>query len=318
MFYIIRKNKFLNYKVEKIMVLKRKTSVAGSFYPRYKPDLIEIIEQSFLDKNFGVGKSFKCENLERRSIYGGVSPHAGYIYSGACASHTYFNLFKEKIPDSVIVLGTTHTGYRRNALLDEGTWETPLGDMEIDSELANIIVKNSKKIIADQAAYVGFPHGREHNIEVQLPFIMYCSNTKSKLVPITIGSMNFIDLKEIAVDIANSIKEINKDIIIIASSDMTHKQPRNIMNPKADIDEMKRGDQKVIDSFRENKPESVFNNATSTTVCGPQTITTLILICNNLDVKTPEILKYYTSYDKGGGTGPCEYSVGYFSGIMKI
>lgn len=300
------------------MVLKRKTCVAGSFYPRYKPDLIEIIEQSFLDKNFGVGKPFKCENLESRTIYGGISPHAGYVYSAACASFTFFNLFKEKIPDTVIVLGTTHTGYSEIALLEEGFWETPLGDIEIDSELGKKIAENSNTIKIDQSAYLGFPHSREHNIEVQLPFIVYCSDNKSKLVPITIGSMNFKVLNEIAIDIATVIKSENKDIVLIASSDMTHKQPKNIMNPKEDLDEMRIDDQKVLDSFNENNPEKVFNNARATTVCGPQTITTLMLICNNLDVKTPEVLKYYTSYAKGGGTGPCEYCVGYFSGIMKI
>ncbi len=300
------------------MVLKRRMAVAGGFYPRYEPDLISIIEESFLDKNFGVGKPFKCENQESRTIYGGISPHAGYVYSAACASFTFFNLFREKIPDTVIVLGTTHTGYSGIALLEEGFWETPLGDIEIDSELGKKIAENSNAIKIDQSAYLGFPHSREHNIEVQLPFIVYCSANKSKLVPITIGSMNFEVLKNIAIDIATVIKSENKDIVVIASSDMTHKQPRDIMNPKKDLEEMRVKDQKVMDSFKENNPEKVFNHARATTVCGPQTITTLMLICNNLDVKTPEVLKYYTSYAKGGGTGPCEYSVGYFSGIMTI
>lgn len=300
------------------MVLKRRAAVAGSFYPRYKPDLLEIIEQSFLDKNFGIGKPFKCENLEKRTIYGGIVPHAGYIYSGACASFTYFHLFKEKIPDTVIVLGTTHTGYNGFALLDNGFWETPFGDMEIDTELANTIIQKSKMIKADESAYIGFPHSREHNIEVQLPFIQYCSENKSKLVPITVGSMNFKELEQVAKDISIAIELINTDIVIIASSDMTHKQPKNIMNPKRDLDEMRAADQKVTESFNQNNPEMVFKNARATSVCGPQTITTLIQICSNLNVKTPEVLKYYTSYEKGGGTGPCEYSVGYFSGILKI
>lgn len=299
------------------MVLKRKAAVAGSFYPRYRPDLIEIIKNSFLDQKFGIGKEFKCENLQERTILGGVSPHAGYLYSGACASFTYSKVFGEKIPDSVIVLGTTHTGYRGIALLDNGVWETPLGDMEIDTALANEITSTSKKIVADDSAYIGFPHGREHNIEVQLPFIQYCTENKAKLVPITIGSMKYKDLEEISDDIAKVLKSVKKDVVIIASSDMSHHQPKNIMDPKEDIKIMKERDSKVIDAFGKNKPKDVFDSATSLTVCGPQTITSLILICNNLGATSLEVLKYYTSYEKGGGEGPCDYSVGYFSGIMK-
>ena len=90
------------------------------------------------------------------------------------------------------------------------------------------------------------------------------------------------------------------------------------MNPKDDIKVMKERDQKVLSAFGKNKPNEVFENAKSLTVCGPQTITTLILICNNLNANNAEVLKYYTSYEKGGGEGPCDYSVGYFSGVMRV
>ncbi|MFX1259230.1 MAG: AmmeMemoRadiSam system protein B, partial [Promethearchaeota archaeon] len=185
-------------------------------------------------------------------------------------------------------------------------------------ELSKAILKNSDIIISDNSAFMGFPFGREHNIEVQLPFIKYCSQDKDvKIVPIKISLKKFEILNQISLDIANAIKSLDKDIIIVASSDMTHKQPRNISNPKKDLEDMRLKDQAVIDAFVEFNPEKTLEMALKTSVCGPQTITTLMQLCKKLNATKCEALKYYTSYEKGGGTGPCEYSVGYFSGIIK-
>lgn len=299
------------------MVL-RKAAVAGSFYPRFKPDLIKAIETSFLDKEFGPGTLFESSNEESRSIFGGISPHAGYTYSASCAAHTYLNIFREKTPDVVIILGTDHIGLSKSVLLNNGEWETPLGNLEIDSEIANMILNQTKSIFADDSAFIGFPYGREHNIEVQLPFIKYCSKNKPvKIVPIKLKVKNYDVLEEISKDLSQVIQSSTKDIVIIASSDMTHKQPKNVMNPQNDIMEMKNSDMAVIEAFKEFNPLKAFKMARETTVCGPQTITTLMLTCQKLNASKCESLKYYTSYEKGGGSGPCEYSVGYFSGIIR-
>lgn len=296
----------------------RKAAVAGSFYPRYKPDLIKAIESSFLDTEFGPGTLFASSNEESRTILGGISPHAGYTYSGCCAAHTYLNLFKEKIPDVVIILGTDHIGLNEIALLKEGEWETPLGNLEIDSEITKLILEQTKYIVADDSAFVGYPFGREHNIEVQLPFIRYCSKDYPvKIVPIKISSKNYDVLESISTDLANVIHSSTKDIIILASSDMTHKQPKNVMNPKNDLIEMRNSDMAVIEAFKEFNPTKTFKMAQKTTVCGPQTITTLMLTCQKLNARSCEGIKYYNSYEKGGGSGPCDYSVGYFSGIIR-
>ncbi len=298
-------------------MIVRKAAVAGSFYPRYKPDLLRVLKESFINSEFGPGMEPKSQDQER-TIIGGVSPHAGFIYSGSAAAYTFLNLFKEKIPDTVIILGTDHVGYGKIALMEGGEWETPLGNLEIDNELSQIILKNSNIVVSDDSAFIGFPFGREHNIEVQLPFIKYCAGDKEvKIVPIKISLKDFHTLEILAEDISKSIKSVKKDIVIIASSDMTHKQPKDIRKPKNDLDEMRKKDQAVIDAFKELDPEKTLKAAQNTSVCGPQTITTLMLICKNLGATEAKFLKYYMSYEKGGGKGPCEYSVGYFSGIIK-
>ncbi|TFG00777.1 MAG: AmmeMemoRadiSam system protein B [Promethearchaeota archaeon] len=297
---------------------KRKATNAGGFYPRFKKDLVNKIETSFRDENFGPGMLSKSEKREKRTILGGVSPHAGYDYSGCAAAYTYYNLFRERIPDTVIILGTDHLGYSKVGLMKEGSWETPLGDLQIDGEVAKEILQQSDIIIEDNSAFNGFPFGREHNIEVQLPFIKYCAQDQNThIVPIKVGLRTYQKLPTIAKSIANALKNLQKDIVIVASSDMTHQKPKDSSNPAPDIKQMKEKDQAVIDAFVQLDPEKTFKNAKKTTVCGAQTITTLLLTIKELGATEGKALKYYTSYDKvSGGSGYCDYSVGYFSGIL--
>ncbi len=201
----------------------RKASHAGSWYPKNREDLIRDLEYNFSESEFGPGLLPETLNLDTRTIIGGVSPHAGYAYSGRCAAYTYLNLFKEKIPDTVIVLGTDHVGYGKVALLGDGAWETPLGNLLIDDELSKKILDTSDIIVEDRSAFTGFME-QEHNIEIQLPFIKYCAKDKDlKIIPIKITPrINFDVMDEISSDIANAVKSVDKDVVVVASSDMSH------------------------------------------------------------------------------------------------
>ncbi len=288
----------------------RKASHAGSWYPKNREDLIRDLEYNFSESEFGPGLLPETLNLDTRTIIGGVSPHAGYAFSGRCAAYTYLNLFKEKIPDTVIVLGTDHVGYGKVALLGDGAWETPLGNLLIDDELSKKILDTSDIIVEDRSAFTGFME-QEHNIEIQLPFIKYCAKEKDvKIVTLKIGiRRDYAVFEKIASDISASIKALNKDVVIVASSDMSHKE----VFDKNQLNEFKKFDQDVIDAFIEFNPNKTLSAASKTTVCGAQTITTLMLICEKLNATKGELLKYYTSSDIKGGNGYC---VGYFSGIM--
>ena len=305
------------------MTLTRKPAVAGTFYPRFEKDIIKLIEESLLDKNFGIGKEFIVENTKdgKRKVLGGISPHAGYVYSAPCAIHTIQEIFREGAPDTIIILGTQHTGYDKIGLMKAGKWKTPLGDLEIDSSVSSELLKESPNIIEDDSAFYGFPHGREHNIEVQLPLIQYAAKQAQKevkIVPIKVGQMEKNILQELGKAIANVIKKNeNKDLAIIASSDMTHYQPRNPHNPEYEIKTIQNiRDQAVIDAFEEFNWEKTLTKANETTVCGPQTITTLMIAAKELGYKKAKKLKYYTSFEKMGSRTPCDYSVGYFAGIL--
>ena len=293
------------------MVL-RKASHAGSWYPGSEKGLLEGLKGYFMDKEFGPNSLPSPLNKAERTIIGCVSPHAGMAYSGPCAAYTYLNLFKERIPDTVIILGTDHVGYHKIALMEKGEWETPLGNLKIDEEFSKLILDNSNIIEEDDALFVGPQAEQEHNIEIQLPFIKYCSFDKEvKIVPIKIaGTRDFDILNQIAKDITEGINSTEKDIVIIASSDMSHKQ----VDSSKQLDIFKEIDMAVIREFENLNASKTLENALKTSVCGPQTITTLMLISENLNATRGELLKYYTSSEKTGSIGG--YCVGYFSGVL--
>ncbi|MHA1884237.1 MAG: AmmeMemoRadiSam system protein B [Promethearchaeota archaeon] len=293
------------------MVL-RKASHAGSWYKGSEKGLLTALQRYFTDDQFGPKEEFSSLNKPERKCIGGVSPHAGMDYSGPCAAFTYLNLFKEKIPDTVIVLGTDHIGYSKVALMSKGEWETPLGNLKIDGELSNTIVDNSNIVEDDNSLFMGFQAEQEHNIEIQMPFIKYCSQEKDvKVVTIKIsGTRDIKKLTEISNDVTKAIQLSDKDVVIVASSDMSHKS----VNSTNDMRRFKDIDLEVINNFENLDPQKTLDAALRTTVCGPQTITTLMLICRNLNATRGELLKYYTSSEKTGSIGG--YCVGYFSGVL--
>jgi AmmeMemoRadiSam system protein B len=292
------------------MVTRRATH-AGSWYPGSKKGLLEALKEYFTDTEFGPNEEPKSMNKEKRTIIGGVSPHAGMEYSGPCAAFTYLNLFKEKIPDTVIILGTDHMGHNKIALMAKGEWETPLGNLKIDEEFSNKLLEESKIIKDDDSIFTGFSE-QEHNIEIQLPFIKFCSMDKDvKIVTIKIAvTRDFKTMNEISDDITDAIKVMNKDVVIIASSDMSHKQ----VSDSIQLQKFKEIDLAVIEEFISLNPEKTLEAASKTSVCGPQTITTLMLTCKKLNAIKGKKLKYYTSSERTGRIGG--YCVGYFSGVI--
>ncbi|MHA1670299.1 MAG: AmmeMemoRadiSam system protein B [Promethearchaeota archaeon] len=289
------------------MNIIRRMALAGSWYP-YSGEACKKKMNNFLKYNkFGPGEEFISSKMSERSIIGGVSPHAGMDYSGPCAIHTYLYIFKEKIPDTIIVIGFDHRQLVKDSLLEEGEWETPLGNLIIDKELAAKILKNSGILVADNSAFIGRD---ENSLELQMPFIKFFAGENDvKIVPIKISSYDYNVIDSISESIAQVIKSSDKDIVIVASSDMYHEQ----VNNKEDLKEFKENDDKVIKDFINLKPENIMNLGRRATVCGKHTISTLLQISNKLGAKEGKLLKHYTSAEISEKFGYC---VGYFSGII--
>jgi AmmeMemoRadiSam system protein B len=224
----------------------------------------------------------------------------------------------DSVPDTVVILGTTHTGYRGVALMAAGAWETPLGRVDIDEEAAATLVAGSSPIMADDSAFLGFPHGREHCIEVQVPLIKYCADllkVQIKIVPISLGVFDLPRVAAVAERINALLDDSPKNIAVLASSDMSHVQPRSPRAPDPDIAVMREADQSVIRAFVAGDAAGVLAAGTATTVCGPQTMGCLTQLASLRGYRS-QALGYYNSFEKKGAQPPCDYVVGYFSGIV--
>jgi len=182
----------------------RHQQVAGYFYPAEKEKL-----QNEISLLFKVTKPEKSFN----KIFGIVSPHAGYIYSGKTAAYAY-NLLKDKKYKTVIIISPSHAEYFPGiSIYDGDAYETPLGIVEIDNEMTDRLIQNSKIIFRGQQG-----HRKEHALEVQIPFLQ--SVLKNfKIVPIVMGDQSKMFVDELAEKIS---KVVDDETLVVASSDMSH------------------------------------------------------------------------------------------------
>ncbi len=226
------------------------------------------------------------------------------------------------MPDTIIVIGFHHRQSYGNVLFEKGEWETPLGNLIIDDELSHQILSSTEILKSDDNAFL---RTDENSVELQMPFIKYCAGERDvKILPIKLSSHNHKELDKIADDISTAIKSLNKDIIVVASSDMSHYN----VNNKDQLDTLREIDKHNIKFFLNLEEEKILDadkyidsnlydkfNMKRPSVCGTHTIATLILICKKLNANKTKCLKYYNSKDISPGGHA--WTVGYFSGIIS-
>lgn len=278
----------------------RKPAVAGSFYAGDLKSLNRQIESCFLHK-IGPGEIPLVSTQRQNNIIGLISPHAGYMYSGPVAANGFYKIALDGAPDTVIILGPNHRGIGEDvSIMAEGKWETPLGELKIDTDIAESILRNSKIIKNDKKA-----HQFEHSIEVQLPFIQYIFGKNIKFVPICMTRQDINTDVEIAQSICSSV--VDKNILIIASSDFTHYEPQE---SAINIDKQ------AINAILNFDPKKLYDMIyqQNLSMCGPGPITVMLNICEIIGAKKVELLKYATS---GDITEMYDQVVGYASLIVS-
>lgn len=270
----------------------RTPAVAGMFYPNTKQQLKSSIRDCFLHK-YGPGKQ---QFASDKKIIGVISPHAGYEYSGPIAANSYQAISTQN-PQLVIIIGPNHWGIGKDvAVMKDGTWQTPLGDVEVDSESATQIAKISKTVTLDY-----FSHTRDHSLEVQVPMLQETFSHKFKILPIILIDQS----KDTAIEIGKAIAKIaaGRDIIIIGSSDFTHYEPNELAH---------RQDKFLIDSIISMDIEEFYMTLQEKKVsaCGYGAIATTMIACKELGATRASLLRYATS---GDITGDESSVVGYAS-----
>ena len=278
------------------MVKVRLPCQAGAFYERNTESLREQVKNCFLHE-LGPRKLPSVAKSGLRHVIGLVCPHAGYVFSGSVAAHAYYQLALDGHPDIVVIFGPNHTGHGSPlSTMIEGAWRTPLGDVEIDTKVANEIMRESGIVDVDESA-----HNFEHSIEVQLPFLQFLYGSHFRIVPICFLMQDLDSAKEIGYAVGNVL--MGKNAVIIASSDMTHYEPQEIASEN-DMLAIK-----AIESMNEAQFYSTVEKR-GISACGPGPIASLITAAKTMGVKEAKLLCYKTSGDVIG-----DYSsvVGYAS-----
>ena len=254
--------------------MKRKPSVAGYFYPHNPGALSDMIEE-MVDPH-----------AQKQKAISVISPHAGYVYSGQVAGSVFSSV---ELPENCIILGPNHQGLAKESyIMKQGVWETPLGDVEINTKLADFIMKQSEDLKESAEN-----HSLEHSLEVQVPFIQFLKGNFS-LVPIVVAYFaSYDELTKLGEAIARAIREYGQDVLIVASTDMSHQVSQ---------EEAKTKDFLAIDKILDLDARGLYDvvKREEISMCGFQSTTAAIVASNELKAKKAELIKYQTSGDVSG------------------
>lgn len=251
----------------------RSPAVAGHFYPGQRETLSLEIE--------GLAGLIAAK---KENAIGMLLPHAGYIYSGAVAAATVASANPKS---TYIIMGPNHTGLGSPfSVSASDSWRTPLGDVKINGELAQKILKDCRQIRKDELAHI-----HEHSIEVQLPFLQKLQD-KFTFVPIVIAPANLEVYRQIGECLAKSVKELKmeKETAIIASSDMTHYESQESAKEK---------DSKAIDAILNLDEKALVERVErlGISMCGFAPAAIMIAAAKKLGAENARLVKYQTSGD---------------------
>lgn len=268
----------------------RHPAVAGRFYPSDGESLRKEVH------------SFLSQTPEQKPIraLGCIVPHAGYMYSGHVAGAVFAGL---DIPQLCLVMCPNHTGAGRAlAIISEGAWETPLGNVPIDGEFADALKRRCNLLQEDSSA-----HRSEHAAEVELPFLQM-RQPQLRFVPIALGTGQFDVLEHLGNALAEVIAAENSPVLIVASSDMNHYESDTITRVK---------DQSAIEPILRLDARALYDVVTGQhiSMCGFGPAVAMLTATKKLGATSAELVRYATSGDISGDR---DLVVGYAGVIVPV
>lgn len=251
----------------------RHPAVAGRFYPA-DPNTLTRTLHSYLPPNQKTTPAVGC-----------IAPHAGHMYSGHVAGAVFATL---DLPKHFLILGPNHTGLGQPlAIMRQGAWETPLGEVEINEPLATALLKQFPPLVEDAEA-----HRAEHAIEVQLPFLQMLRPSCS-FVPITVGTSQFEVLTALGEAIADVLFTQSEPVLIISSSDMNHYENDTITRVK---------DHRAIEQILLLNPHGLAETVKKEEIsmCGVWPTVVMLTAAKKMGACAAQLVRYATSADVSG------------------
>ncbi len=253
----------------------RQSFHADSFYPKDLQEITNIVKK--------FEENVQLPEIHGR-IHGAIVPHAGYIYSGYCASHVYKILEKSSNIKNIIMIGPYHSDGSDDIVIpDYQEWETPFGNISTNQSMLKFFIQKFEEN--------NIPHrlekeNMEHSLEVQMPLLKYFL-PEVQIIPFLCNNISLY--KKMSEIILNAIQSYT-NTIFIASSDLSHYHEEKIAN---DIDGktinhiLNCDESKIIDDVVHHQG-----------ACGGVGILSLVGIANQLSLQT-QLLNYSTSFNGG-------------------
>ncbi len=266
--------------------MKREPAVSGTFYDDDPQELRDTVDACYLGP-FGPGMLPMPAPIITRNIKGLICPHAGLGFSGYAAAWAYYHLAEDGLPDTVVLIGPNHRGQGAPAaVMTQGTWATPLGEVEIDTDAAHAVLQSSGLFREDPTAHI-----REHSLEVQLPFLQTLGKPV-KIVPIVVSLLAWEDAPLYAEQLGRGIAQAieGRNAVVIASTDLTHYEPKSSAEEK---------DHLAISAIVKLDALGLLDVVArrDISMCGATPTAATIVAATALGATVGELLTYYTSGD---------------------
>jgi AmmeMemoRadiSam system protein B len=283
------------------MSLHRHAVFAGQFYPATAQACTQAVDELLA-------------HVGAQPAFGAIVPHAGWVYSGAVAVRSWAAIAAYK-PRTVVVFGAAHGPDRSPAgVYPSGTWETPLGLIQIDGDLSEQFAACRHVALSAET------HEREHSIEVQLP-MMQRLLPEARLVPITVQPMP--EAIEVGRHCGEVIRQAGERVAFVGSTDLTHYGPAFGFEPEGrgqrGIDWAKSvNDRRFIEQLQALNAEGVISEAAlHRNACGAGAVAATIAATRALGVTAYRELLHMCSAEVKAVYDPDPVnSVGYEAGVF--
>ncbi|MFA5159378.1 MAG: AmmeMemoRadiSam system protein B [Candidatus Omnitrophota bacterium] len=261
----------------------RKPVFAGQFYSA-GPLILKREIKNFLSR---------ARSSQDLKVCGLIVPHAGHMYSGAVAAEAY-KLVEGRKFDSVVIIAFLHRAFLQGILVDDVVaYETPLGRVPVDRELA-------REIQMFHPLFRNVMSGRleEHSLEVQIPFLQE-TVPELKIIPIYIGTQDITNITVLANALAKTLE--GRNVLVVATTDLSHFHPYETAFGK---------DKALIAMFEKGNAEAIYDAYAKeeAEACGMGPVLTSILLARKMKWFGPRLVRYANS---GDVTGDRSSVVGY-------
>jgi MEMO1 family protein len=260
----------------------RKAVVAGQFYPGNAGELRKELGSFFVKPTAAVIPGH---------LLAVIAPHAGYVFSGAVAAESFMQIDRDKSYDNIFIIGSSHhVSFDGASIYTLGNFETPLGVVPVNTQLATELVNAFSCFTSRTDA-----HLQEHCLEVQLPFLQYWLQKPFRIIPIILGTQSVPTCRKIADALRPYMNDSN---LFVVSTDFSH---------YPDYEDARATDRKTADAILTNKPDRLLKvlemneeagvTGLATSLCGWTSVVTLLYMTHELPGIGYHLIDYKNSGD---------------------